>query len=242
MTDLRASKPGSRDSHGLAPLIAIVGSDGSGKSTVGDALLSWLRESRNVELCHLGKQSGNIGRAIKQWPIVGGGLDRRITATADKARDERGPGLVAASVIALFTIRRSLRFRRMMAIRRKGIAVLADRFPQIEVPGPMDGPGLSRAIDNRGLVGALARRERRAFERMIQYRPTLVIRLNVDIETAFARKPDHRYGSLMTKIEDVRRLTFGGAPIADIDSTQPLNVVLDEAKRAVTAALADVQA
>jgi thymidylate kinase len=222
----------------LAPLIAIVGSDGSGKSTVGEALLAWMRESRPTELCHLGKQTGNIGRAIARWPIVGGKLDRTISAKAGKARDPRGPGAFTALVIYLFSMRRVRRFRRMLAIRRQGITILADRFPQIAVPGPMDGLGLAKAANGSGLPRALAARERRQYEWMTSYRPTLVIRLNVDLETALRRKPDHRPSSLKTKVEDVPRLSFRGAPVVDIDATQPLDLVIDQARKAIAAALA----
>jgi len=61
-----------------APLIAIVGSDGSGKSTVGLALLAWMQTQRPTAFCHLGKQTGNIGRAIARLPFVGASADRKI--------------------------------------------------------------------------------------------------------------------------------------------------------------------
>jgi len=60
-----------------------------------------------------------------------------------------------------------------------------------------------------------------------------VIRLKVDLATAIARKPDHRATSLETKINDLARLDFGGAPIVDIDATEPLDRVLDQARRAI---------
>lgn len=222
----------------LAPLIAIVGSDGSGKSTVGEALLAWLKETRPAELHHLGKQTGNIGRAIARWPIVGQRLDKTIVKKSGGARDPKGPGGFTALVIYLFSMRRVRRFKRMLADRRRGITILADRFPQTAVPGPMDGLGLARAQPS-GLPGLLARRERRHYEWMETYRPTLVIRLNVDLATALARKPDHRPSSLKTKIEDVPRLTFNGAPIVDLDSTRPLDEVIADAKAAISRALAE---
>jgi thymidylate kinase len=231
------SQQDQRSTNTMVPLIAIVGSDGSGKSTVGELLLAWLQESRPTELCHLGKQTGNIGRAIAKWPILGSKLDKAIAAKAGKAQDSKGPSTLTALIIYLFSMRRVRRFRRMLAIRRKGVTVLADRFPQIEVPGPMDGLGLAKAAEGGALARALARRERRHYEWMTGYRPTLVLRLTVDLATAFARKPDHRYASLQTKIDHVARLSFGGAPIVDIDATLPLDEVIRQAKQAITDAL-----
>lgn len=223
---------------GLAPLIAIVGSDGSGKSTVGAALLVWMRESRPTELCHLGKQTGNIGRAIARLPFVGGKLDKTIAGKSGRARDDDGPGGVTAVVIFLFSMRRVLRFRRMLTIRRRGVAVLADRFPQTEVPGPMDGPGLYAPAPRSVIARVLGRHERRLYVWMAGYRPDLVLRLNVDLATAMARKPDHRPSSLRYKVEAVPLLSFNGAPIVDLDSTEPLAEVLAKAKQAITATLA----
>ncbi len=222
----------------MAPLIAIVGSDGSGKSTVGDALLAWLRESRDARLCHLGKQTGNIGRRIARWPILGRRLDKAIATKAGTAQREGGPGTLTALTIYLFSMRRVRRFRRMLELRREGRTILADRFPQLGVPGPMDGLGLAASQNGRGLTRLLARRERSHYEWMASFPPDLVIRLNVDFATAMARKPDHRASSLRRKVEDVPRLSFNGAPIVDIDATQPLATVIAQAKQAVSATLA----
>ena len=228
----------------LPPLIAVIGCDGSGKSTVTEALRSWMNERRPTTICHLGKQSGNIGRRLARLPLVGRKLDTSIHSKAQKAQTEKGPGLLAALVIYAFSMRRVRRFRRMMRLRRAGSAIIADRFPQLGVPGPMDGLGLANAAP-KGIVGWLARRERRHYEAMVACRPDLVIRLNVSLEVALARKPDHRPSSLARKIADVPKLRFEGAPIVEIDAEQPLDTVLAQAKAAIgerLASLADAPA
>ena len=223
----------------LGPLIAIVGSDGSGKSTVGEALLAWLRESREVEMCHLGKQTGNVGRWLRKLPLVGAGVDRQLLKKADSVREDRGPDALSALVIYHLSMRRVRRFRRMMAIRRTGVTILADRYPQTAVPSPkMDGTHFNAGNPRSRLARILGRRERVLYDWMASYPPDLVIRLNVDLATAFARKPDHRYASLAAKIEQVPLLAYNGAPILDIDSTQPLAAVLQQAKVGVARALA----
>lgn len=223
---------------GLAPIIAIVGSDGSGKSTVGAALLDWLRESRPAEMCHLGKQSGNLGRAIGRLPFVGRAADRKITGKAARAHDDTGPGALTAIVIYALSMRRVRRFRRMLAVRRRGITVISDRFPQTAVPGPMDGPGLFAPNPASAVARFLGRRELAHYRWMERHPPDLVIRLNVDLATAVARKPDHRYASLQAKVAAVPRLTFDGAPIVDIDATLPLDEVVARARTAIGAMLA----
>ena len=64
-----------------------------------------------------------------------------------------------------------------------------------------------------------------------------MIRLNVDLDTACARKPDHRREALERKIAITPQLTLNGAPIVEVDATQSLDKVLSAAKAAVSATL-----
>ncbi|MFO1238838.1 MAG: nucleoside triphosphate hydrolase [Sphingomonadaceae bacterium] len=221
----------------LAPLIAIVGADGSGKTTVSAAVMGFVRRYGQAETAHLGLRSGDLGRAIQRLPLVGAVLDRKIHSRASRARDKADtiPGPFTALVIFAFSQFRLLRFRRMMHLRRAGQIIVTDRYPQTDVPGFFDGPGLSAARAKGWFTRRLARLELRQYQWMASFRPSLVIRLNVDLETAFARKPDHRYESLRQKVEATRRLRFGGAPIVDFDSSTPLEVLVEEVQLAIAA-------
>jgi thymidylate kinase len=230
------------DRTNLAPLIAIIGCDGSGKSTVSEEILNWVQGYGPAVAAHLGKQSGNIGRAIAQLPMIGSLLDKFIARKTDSTRAQREkktPGLLVALIIYAFSIRRLRRFKRMMAQRHQGLIIVTDRYPQLKFPGAYDGTGLSVAAPGNCFVRWLARRERVLYEWMTSYRPDLVIRLNVDLDTACARKPDHRRELLRDKVAITPQLTFNGAPIVEIDSTQPLAQVLAEAKAAVAKTLAE---
>lgn len=226
---MHSTLPSSR----IPPLIAVVGCDGSGKSTLTEALCQWMNDIQPTRICHLGKQSGNIGRAIARLPLLGGKLDKSIQTRAKKAQSDKGPGLLPALVIYAFSMRRVRRFRRMMQLRAQGYVIIADRFPQLHIPGPMDGLGLANA-PSTGPVGMLSRRERKLYEAMVANRPDLVLRLNVPLDVAVARKPDHRVSSLRRKIADVPNLTFEGAPIVELDARQPLEQVLAQAQAAIT--------
>ena len=222
-----------------APLIAIVGCDGSGKSTVSAAVLAVAQRFGEARAVHLGKQSGNVGRALSRLPLLGGTVDRTITRQTLKigGKKERNPGIFAALVIYAFLIRRVRRFRRMLALWRQGTIIVADRFPQLDVPTAYDGPGMIAGAPAGRLVRVLAARELARFEWMTQVKPDLVIRLNVDFATACARKPDHKPDALRRKIEATPRFRFGGAPIVEIDADRPLAEVLADAETAVVRAL-----
>lgn len=227
-----------RERAELAPLIAIIGCDGSGKSTVSREILTWLRGHGPVATAHLGKQSGNVGRAITRWPVIGAWAGRVIVRKTDSTRKQRdnkkNPGLFTALVIIVFLLRRLRRFRRMLALRRQGLMVITDRYPQLDFPGASDSTDLSATAAGSLIVRWLARREQAAYEWMTSYRPDLVIRLNVDLDTACARKPDHRRELLREKMAILPLLKFNGAEIVDVDANRPLADVLAAARAAVT--------
>ncbi|MEZ5709472.1 MAG: nucleoside triphosphate hydrolase [Blastomonas sp.] len=226
----------------LAPLIAVVGCDGSGKSTLAAALLDWIGQQRPADTAYLGLGSGNIGNRIKQWPLIGPPFEAYLARKAGQARrkDAKIPGLPTALVIYGFTLLRLRRFNAMLAKRRRGIMIVTDRYPQIEVPGFYDGPGLSAARAEGRIVQWLSQRERRLYEDMAAHVPDLVIRLNIDAETALARKPDHKRASIEAKVAVTPQLSFNGAPIVDLDARMDYAEELELAKAAVTQALAGI--
>jgi thymidylate kinase len=227
----------------MAPLIAVIGCDGSGKSTVADHIVSWIGRYGPAGMVHLGKQSGNVGRALGRLPLVGSTLDRLIRRKVDgvnrRIKEDKQPNLLPALVNSAVTLRRRRRFKRMLALRERGLIVVTDRYPQVEIPGAYDGPGFPDAQGGSTLVLALARRERGMFEWMASYRPDVVLRLNVDLDVACARKPDHRRDALSRKIAVTPLLTYSGAPIVDIDANQPLERVIEEAEAAVARVMAE---
>lgn len=226
--------------HGLAPLIAVVGCDGSGKSTLAADLLAHVRKTRTADTGYLGLGSGAMGNRIKAWPLVGPLIERRLSKKADQARDRtaRIPGLLTALVIYRFSLKRRARFERVMDLRRRGVTIVTDRYPQTEVPGFYDGPGLSAARAEGWLVSRLAAKEAAIYADMAAHVPTLVIRLNIDAATALARKPDHAAALIERKVAVTPLLTFNGARIVDLDATMDYAEELALAKAAVDQALA----
>ncbi len=226
---------------GLAPLIALVGADGSGKSTLLGDVVAHIAQRRPAQSGYLGLGSGDLGKKIGHLPLIGPGLLRYLEDKAKQARDPNGqiPGLLTALVLYRYSLKRKARFERMMALRRAGITVVTDRYPQSEVAGFYDGPGLSAARSRSSLIRWLAAREKRLYDGMAAARPSLVLRLNIDLPTAIARKPDHEIGLLTQKIAVTPKLSFNGAQIIDIDATQPYGRVLADVLAAIDDQLRD---
>jgi thymidylate kinase len=219
----------------MAPLIAIVGCDGAGKSTLATDMKGIISESSPVELCYLGLGSGDLGNRIKQWPLIGAALEGVLAkkATQTRTKDARIPGLMTALVVFGFSILRLRRFQHMLALRRKGVIVITDRYPQTEVAGFYDGPGLSAAKAGSRLVAWLAQREKRIYVWMAGFRPDIVLRLNIDADTAFARKPDHKLALLRAKVAVTPLLRFNGARIVDLDARAPYQIVRQQSLESV---------
>ncbi|WP_208417827.1 nucleoside triphosphate hydrolase [Sphingopyxis panaciterrae] len=223
----------------LAPLIAVVGSDGSGKSTLSADLLAHVRRTRIAESGYLGLGSGEQGRRIGRWPVIGPPLHRFLDGIADKLREPGAPipGMLAARYALNKSQKRRAKFAGLVDRRRAGITIVTDRYPQLEVPGLHDGPILAGRAPNARLA-AMQAEERALYAEMAAYVPTLVIRLHVDVDTVMARKPDHDRALITRKVETVPMLTFNGAPIVDIDATLPYEEELAIATAAVDQALA----
>jgi hypothetical protein len=223
----------------LAPipgLIAVVGCDGTGKSTLTHDLVRILGRYMPAQRRYLGLISGESGARIKQWPWIGARLERRLAAKAAQAQDMRNkaPGVWGALVMYGLSVWREAHLRRVCRLAGSGTLVITDRFPQAEVDGfRYDGPGLGLERSRHGLVRKLAQRERRLYERMARYRPMLVIKLHIDLATAHARKPDHSCAELRDKIAVMARLRYNGAAVCDLDARAAYPQVLEQALHAV---------
>jgi len=228
------------DEQPLAPLIAVVGSDGSGKSTLAADILAHIRESRPAEMGYLGLGSGEQGRAIGRWPLIGAPLQRFLEGIADRLRDpdETIPGILAARYAMRRSRKRRARFDQLLEKRRQGVTIITDRYPQLEVPGLHDGPILAGKAQSTA-VKAIQQRERALYAGMAIWQPSLVIRLNIDVDTVMARKPDHDRKLIERKVATVPHLRFNGARIVDLDAKIPYEEELTLALAAVDAALAE---
>lgn len=223
--------------------IAITGCDGAGKSTLAVKLVERLSSQYPVELLYLGQSSGRIGEWIGDLPIIGSPVSRYLRSKSERVhlRPASPPGNITALVIFLLSCWRAWKFRRMLIKCKKGLLLVTDRYPQAEVAGfRFDGPQLDKSVGGNVWVQSLRRREHRLYKWMASYPPLLLIRLDIDEQTAHARKPDHQLSALREKIAVIPQLTFNGAAILDLDAREPADNILEASLRAVHSSLSDV--
>lgn len=220
----------------LPGVFAVVGCDGTGKTMLTHDLASSLRVSGPVERRYMGLVSGEMGDKIKELPFIGVRLENNLHRKANRALDmeKKLPGTGTALIMYLFSLWRAVLLLRVKRLSRRGIKVITDRYPQDEIPGfHYDGPGLTVGRTSSWLVRKLAEREQKMYEWMAGQRPTLVIRLNIDEDTAHSRKLDHDLAELRDKISVMPRLRFNGATVCEINSAVPYPQVLAAALQAI---------
>ena len=227
--------------HPPVRVIAITGCDGSGKSTLATSLVNHLSPQLPAELIYLGQSSGRIGEWISSLPLIGAPFGRYLLKKADNVheRPSTPPGAVTALVIYLLSCWRAWKFRKMLTRSQQGRLLITDRYPQAEVAGfRFDGAQLAKTSGGNWWVKALRRREQKLYQWMASYPPLLLIRLDIDAQTAHARKPDHKLSALQEKVAVIPTLTFNGARILDLDGREPADKILSESLRAIQASLA----
>src|SRR5882762_7074201 len=165
---------------GGVSVVAILGCDGSGKSSWGDALDGWLGSAVATLHLHLGRPTRSLAT------LVIGGLLKALRSIGASTRlithlELLRYGCTARDRYALY--RQAHRFA-----ARGGIAI-CERYPLPEswaLSGPSETQGQALAAQSR-FASAIRKWERRFYERMTP--PDVVFLLRLDPETAVSRKP-----------------------------------------------------
>jgi hypothetical protein len=248
---LRSTRPRRRTAPGGGAVVAVLGSDGSGKSTVTRAAAACFAAKADVLRVYFG--SGDGPASPLRWPAL---LVRRLLVRSGRLRDagtlraapsdstaagaparRRGWMLEAARIVwaLMLALEKRSRLRAAWRARALGMVVIADRYPQCQLPGFNDGPLLSRFDTHRSaLLRRLARWERAPYEWAAAQPPDLVLKLHVSPAVALARKPETGLAEVERRVRAVRALTFDGAArVVDVDADAPLEDVCRAVRRAI---------
>ena len=252
---LATPEPLRRSSPRGGSLIAIIGADGAGKSTVIREVRNWLGWKLDVKTVYFGSGDGPISRSRRFLNLVvkTGARAKRVAGRAWHKTDELPPESPdgvdphrATKSTCLGRLLRSIRVilialerRRNLAIarraRNRGLAVITDRYPQTQFLDMMDSPHLSAWHQHQSrLLRAMARWEAAVYQSANSPAPDLVIKLCVDPDVARNRKQDQTAESLSRRCQIVHQLEFPTATeTVAIDANRPLDRVLVEVKCAI---------
>jgi thymidylate kinase len=230
-------------------VIAVVGPDGSGKSTVVTEILHWLGACLQVRSIHAGKPPRSVATLAPRamLPLVRRLMPRYRTTVVQTSGDASAPGprmLRARRLFFVYPLRAVMlaHERRRLLVRAHreaagGGIVLSDRYPTRQTGSP-EGPALSFLLhDANPLYRWLARLEAE-FYRTIPP-PNLVLHLEVPVDVACHRnltrdKPGERKAT-----DTIRRrhaqfeFHFPGAPVHRVSTGSDLEDTLRSVKEIV---------
>lgn len=231
---LHAPRPSGRRAPGGGCVIAMIGVDGSGKSTVTAAIRTWLGAEIDVMPIYFGTGDGRPSLLLLPFKLAAPlftCLVKKPKRSSHGVVSGQAPSaaysflLTAWSTILAMEKRSKLHAAHRGAAR--GLVVIADRYPQDEILEYNDGlllPRLSRA------PLLLRRFEANAYALARTLPPDIVIKLEAPLETLSSREPDMDRTVICERVSALQRLRFQGARVVRVDATQPLADVIRAVK------------
>jgi len=227
-------------------MIALVGVDGSGKSTLSSALTEWLSWKVDTPFYYLGSKQPSLWT---KWSYIFFRMARR--SHRDYSAKFGKDNLVAdilVNIRQIFLASHYLfvgydRIWRYQSAKRKaanGSVVIFDRFP---FRAPLDGPEIYLIDD--GSLNPISRYLSRVEKNLYQkFEPVdLLILLNVDPKISIQRKPDHKWETIQAKntaldmVQSNLTHRVGEWNWTSIDTDHPFEDVLLRAKKLIWTSL-----
>ncbi len=218
--------------HGGMPasggmVLAVVGCDGSGKSTMVQELTRWLNTHYAVQTYHLGKpRRSRLNYIMLRFAGVLG----RLSIKVHSAR----VGILAdlANVLSHLSVARDRR-RDYSKIRKsvgRGQIAVVDRFPLRGVNMDSMWQIMRFGESQNALLRWLTARTARCYQAITA--PDLLLVLQVSLDVARARRPENSEAYLVSRIEAVDSIV-PAQNVVMLDGEKDLSHVLTEAKTAV---------
>jgi thymidylate kinase len=219
-------------------LIAFVGADGSGKSSLAHRIVAWLRWKVDARAVYFGSGDGPSSllrlplRQALRWVVAvrSNGSPKNVTSI----RDRFPTGLRAIWALVL-SLEKRRRLMQVWGARNRGLIVVCDRYPQNQVMGFSDGPLLHRWNDSPSTwLRRLARWEAAPYRWAQAHPPDLVLKLHVSPEVAIRRKPEMQLDEVSRRERAVTDLRFPNVTrVRDLNADRTWDDVLLECKREV---------
>jgi thymidylate kinase len=238
-------------------VIAVIGADGSGKSTVIANLQSTFRKKLDVYRIYLGKGKADVASWPRKLLLM---FKKKLNKTEITKQSEAPKPIETAKqnnkppstipvkekgfkanlfkcIEALIVAReKRKKLKQMHAAKRKGMLVICDRFPQNQIMGYNDGPVLHSLSTSKNLLfRIMAKMEARVYAYAEKNPPDIVFKLVADAKIIEIRKPSKATLQMLeAKIEGIKQLKFSEVSrVVTVDATQPLDKVLFTIKKEI---------
>jgi thymidylate kinase len=212
-------------------VIAFVGADGAGKSTLVGEVRAWLAKDLSVTALHLGRPPRSMTTHVVRTIVRAGSVPGRIRRIGGvRPREGTAPGPLRAAFAVALARDRAASAAKARALAANGALVVSDRWPLPELE-LMDGPRVERLLGGR-TTGPLRRRlvalERRYYREV--GRPDVAIVLRVDPEVAVARKPEEDPEFVRRRWREIWAVDWAAVTAHVVDAGDPPDEVLARVK------------
>jgi hypothetical protein len=235
---LHAPRPRQRLVPSGGILVALLGVDGSGKSTVMRGVRTWIGKEVDVFPTYFGTGDGRPSLLLLPFkimvPLVMRLLGSKPRGASHGNIADRPPGAMYTLLMTLWAAVLAAEKRLKLTVARRaaarGMLVIADRYPQNDNIGYNDGPLLPRL---RGVPGWLREFEARSYGLAQRLAPDLVIKLEAPPNVLALREPSMDVDVIAQRVVALRQLRFPNSTVVSIDATQPLDEVLRQVKHEI---------
>lgn len=222
-------------------MVAVMGADGAGKSTIVNELRQWLSWKMNVRTYYMGSQEPSLVSKLAYliFRIAGSAQWRWGRLVGEQRASSRAPGGLQRLLHNVYHISTARdRYRRYAAGRHQvlqGTVVIFDRYPlealhRVMRQRPMDGPRIAAEAEGNvsGLTRIMSRMERHFYRRIRP--PDHLFILHVSPRVSRQRKSDYDHNVIEEKSRALVQMDKQGLHFTEIDADQPLEQVLLQIK------------
>lgn len=206
--------------------IAILGSDGSGKSTQIKELKRIFSTKIDIESFYLGSNKGSRSNVRKVLEYV---RDKNLIFNIRILEQ-----LLNLSLAFTIGLEKQSRLKKAKKLKEKGVLVLFDRFPQNQNYSFNDGPLLTKAFNSKyTIIKAIGNLEKKLYSPSLNKYPDVIVKLIADPNT-LAKRRDMSLEQINAKQNSIKNLTFGNkSPIIEIDANMSIAQVTTEILKVV---------
>lgn len=196
-------------------IVAFVGQDGAGKSTVTQDIVKWMNWKIEARRFYLG--SGDHYHSV-------------FKMLRKKYEKKRGYAKKIASVCHILDLLKlSFHYKKVVRkaflyVEKGGVAVF-DRYVQNQFAGINDGPKIRSIYNNktinksiRAILNLLAFIEERNIQYATKYSPDVVFKLVLAPEESKRRKPEEEMDVIIKKHQIIQKLEFPNSKVYRIDA------------------------
>ena len=217
-------------------IIALVGIDGSGKTSTLDFIKRFFAIQMNVTNVFLGNgKSGASWYRKILFSIYGTKLKNKsdVENINNFKPTKQRNSVFYALWILICLLDKEKNIKKAIAAKANGSLVISDRWPQNQISGTFDGPRLN--VENpKGFIKYVVDREQKFLKLVSLVRPDLLIMLDVSPEIAMNRKPGElTFHQAKTNTELLHKIDWPGSPSVIVNSNKPVEEVRKDVQFAI---------